>query len=443
MSEIRGPVGVAIVRVDVYHENSISLFSQLNEHMAGSAYETTNKYLQDGFDVLGLNPTTEHMLKTPAREVRVELVITMDDGTVGNFIAFRIQHDNARGPFKGGLRYDHRVNRDEVQSLASLMTWKTALIDVPYGGGKGGIQVNPRELSGAETERLTRQFVENTHEFIGPTTDIPAPDMNTDGQVMAWFFDEYSNFHGFEPAVVTGKPIDVHGSVGRAAATGRGCMFALREVLHHDDRSLEDVTVAIQGFGNVGSWAARLLHEKGATVVAVSDSSGGYYDPTGLDIPAVYEHKEATGSLEGIDATVVTNDELLTLDCDVLLPAALGHVLTEDNADDVQADYVVEGANGPTTYPADQILQERGIPRVPDIYANAGGVTVSYFEWAQNIQHFSWTESEINDHLEERFVDAHQALRETMDTYGVSMRTAAFVNAIERVRHATEMRGLQ
>lgn len=412
--------------------------------MSSTAYETTNKFLQDGFDALGLDATTEHMLKTPAREVRVELVITMDDGSVGNFIGFRVQHDNARGPFKGGLRYDTSVNRDEVQSLASLMTWKTALIGVPYGGAKGGIQVDPRALSPAEKERLTRRFVENIHEFIGPTTDIPAPDMNTDGQVMAWLFDEYSNFHGFEPAVVTGKPVDVHGSQGRDAATGRGCKFALREVLNHDGRSLEEVTIAIQGFGNVGSWAARLLHEAGASVVAVSDITGGYYDPAGLDIPRVYEHVAAEGDLGTYDdAAEISNEELLTLECDVLMPAAIGHVLTEDNADDVQADYVLEGANGPTTYAADQILQERGVTCIPDIFANAGGVTVSYFEWAQNIQHFSWDLAEINSQLEGRFVSGHRALRQRMEEYDVSMRTAAFINAIERVRHATEMRGLQ
>jgi glutamate dehydrogenase (NAD(P)+) len=412
--------------------------------MSGSAYETTNKYLQDGFDALGLDPKTEHMLKTPAREVRVELVIKRDDDSVGNFIGYRVQHDNARGPFKGGLRYDPGVNRNEVQSLASLMTWKTALIDVPYGGAKGGIQVDCRDLSQEEVERLTRRFVETTHEFIGPTTDIPAPDMNTDGQVMAWLFDEYSNFHGFEPAVVTGKPVDVHGSVGREAATGRGCLFALREVLNHDGDALDDTEVAIQGFGNVGSWAARLLHEKGATITAVSDITGGYYDPAGLDIPTVYEHVAAEGDLASFDdATEIRNEELLTLDCDVLMPAAIGHVLTEHNADDVRADYVLEAANGPTTYAADQILTERGITCIPDIFANAGGVTVSYFEWAQNIQHFSWSEAEINDQLEERFVDAHEALRKTMETRDVSMRTAAFVNAIERVRHATKMRGLQ
>jgi len=412
--------------------------------MAGSAHESTNQYLQDAFDVLDLPPKTEHMLRTPAREVRVELVITRDDGSVGNFIGYRVQHDNARGPFKGGLRYAPSVNRDEVQSLASLMTWKTALIDVPYGGAKGGIQVDRRELSTSELERLTRCFVENTHELIGPTEDIPAPDMNTDGQVMAWIFDEYSSFHGFEPAVVTGKPVDVHGSVGREAATGRGCLFALREVLGTDGRSLGDVTVAIQGFGNVGSWAARLFEEAGATVVAVSDITGGYHDASGLDVPALWEHVAAEGDLGHYDdATAITNEELLALDCDVLVPAAIGGVLTEDNADDVQADYVLEAANGPTTYAADRILEERGVTCIPDIFANAGGVTVSYFEWVQNVQHFRWTEAEINEQLEERFVDAYESLRRTMEEHDVSMRTAAYVNAIDRVHHATEMRGLQ
>jgi glutamate dehydrogenase (NAD(P)+) len=291
---------------------------------------------------------------------------------------------------------------------------------------------------------LTRRFVETVHEFIGPTEDIPAPDMNTDGQVMAWLFDEYSNFHGFEPAVVTGKPVDVHGSVGREAATGRGCMFALREVLNHDGKELDGTDIAIQGFGNVGSWAALLLHEQGANIIAVSDITGGYYDPTGLDVPDVVEHVQAEGDLETFDdAESITNEELMALDCDVLMPAAIGGVLTEDNADDVEADYVLEAANGPTTYAADTILQDRGVTCIPDIYANAGGVTVSYFEWTQNIQHFSWSEEEINAQLEERFVDAHEAIRGTMEQEDVSMRTSAFMNAIDRVCHATEMRGLQ
>jgi glutamate dehydrogenase (NAD(P)+) len=412
--------------------------------MSGSPYETTNKYLQDAFDELGLDAETEHLLKTPSRELKVELIIRMDDGSVGNFIGYRVQHDNERGPFKGGLRYNTDVNLNEVQSLASLMTWKTAVVDVPYGGAKGGIHCDPRELSEAEMERLTRQFVSRIHEFIGPTTDIPAPDMNTDGQVMSWFFDAYSDVHGFNPAVVTGKPVDLHGSVGRESATGRGCMFALREVLDYDGRDLSDVDVAVQGFGNVGSWGARLLHDQGATITAASDIEGGIYNEDGIDPHALEKHVEETGSVVGYEyAEPISNEELFVSDCDVLMPAAIGHVITEENARDIQADYILEGANGPTTYPADEILDERDIVRIPDIFANAGGVTVSYFEWTQNIQHFSWNEEKINAELESHMVDAHQTLRKHMDQYDVSMRTASFISAIERVREATAMRGIQ
>jgi len=407
-------------------------------------YETTNKYLQDAFDVLELSDMAEHTLKRPSREVKVELVIQMDDGSIGNFYGFRVQHDNARGPFKGGLRYSEGVNLEEVQSLASLMTWKTALVDVPYGGAKGGIHVDPRQLSEDELERLTRRFVERIHEFIGPTEDIPAPDMNTGEREMGWLFDEYSNHHGFEPAVVTGKPLDLHGSAGRSSATGRGCKYAIREVLEHDGKRLSDATFAIQGFGNVGSWAARLLHDTGADILAVSDIEGGIFKESGLDPHAVYDHLQESGTVADFpEAEQITNEEIFTVDCDVLMPAAIGHVLTEDNAEDVRADYILEAANGPTTYAADQIFERRGITRVPDIFANAGGVTVSYFEWAQNIQHFSWKEDKINQELDEHMCRAHRALRGLMNKHDISMRTAAFVAAIERVRRATEMRGLQ
>lgn len=412
--------------------------------MADGAHMTTKKYLQDAFEVLELDPEAERALTAPNREVGAELTISMDDGSIKNFPAYRVQHNNARGPFKGGIRYDEGVGPEEVRSLASLMTWKTALIDVPYGGGKGGIQADPSSLSENEAERLTRSLVGAIHEVIGPTKDIPAPDVNTDGQVMAWIFDEYSSLYGFSPAVVTGKPTDAHGSVGRDAAAGRGCVYALQEVLNHDGQGLEGKTIAIQGFGNLGRWAARILDEKGAAVTAVSDSSGGCFDPTGIDIQRALDRKAETGSLSGLKGSEsLTNEELLTLDCDVLMPAALGHVLTEANADEVQADYILEGANRPTTYSADQILRNQGTVLIPDIFANAGGVAVSYFEWVQNVQHVSWTRSEVNDRLEERFADAHKTLRRMMDNQGLSMRTAAFSVAIERVRRATEIRGIQ
>jgi glutamate dehydrogenase (NAD(P)+) len=408
------------------------------------AFETTNRFLQQAFDVLDLSEEEVILLETPSREVKVELIIRMDDGSIGNFIGYRVQHDDSRGPFKGGLRYHPQADLDHVRSLASLMTWKTALIDVPYGGAKGGIQVDPTQLSLAELERLTRRFTQRVHEFIGPTTDIPAPDMNTDASVMAWIFDEYSNHHGFNPAVVTGKPVDLHGSHGREAATGRGAMYAIREVLERDGRGLEGTTFVIQGFGNVGSWAAKLLHEAGAKVLAVSDIKGGIYNPDGLDPLAVLEHAYETGSVVDCkNSEPVSNEDLLELDCDVLVPAALGDVITEENAADIKADYVLEAANAPTSFEGDQILNERGVTVVPDIYCNAGGVTVSYFEWAQNIQHFSWPETRVNAELEKRMIAAHKHIRGLKNKHDVSLRTAAFIGAIERVREATTMRGLQ
>lgn len=412
--------------------------------MAESAYETTNHFIGQAFSVLGLNDGEETMLKTPSRELRVELVITMDDGSIGNFIGYRVQHDNSRGPFKGGLRYHPEANIDEVLSLASLMTWKTAVVDVPFGGAKGGIQVDPRQLSRKEMERLTRRFVDQTHEFIGPQIDIPAPDMNTNAEVMAWFFDQYTRHKGYSPGVVTGKPVALHGSPGRESATGRGCLFAIREVLDHDGGELEGTSFAIQGFGNVGYWGARLLHDAGARIVGVSDIDGGVHNADGLDVHALKEWSDETGSVVGFPGgDDIDNTEILGVDCDVLMPAAIGHVIDGEVAKKVKADYVLEAANGPCTLEGDRVLNDRGIVCVPDIYANAGGVTVSYFEWTQNIQKFQWQEQIVNQRLEERMVRAHKQLRHVMGQYDVNMRTAAFVLAIERVRSATRMRGLQ
>jgi glutamate dehydrogenase (NAD(P)+) len=414
------------------------------EEGAMNAYETTNHFLREALDTLKLGHEYETLLMTPTREIRVELVIRKDDGTLGNYIGYRVQHDNSRGPFKGGLRYHPEVEIDEVRSLASLMTWKTAVIGVPFGGAKGGIQVDPRSLSKRELERLTRRFVDQIHEFIGDAVDIPAPDMNTNAEVMGWFFDQYTRHHGFKPGVVTGKPVDLHGSLGRDAATGRGCLFALREVLAHQGKGLQGTSVAIQGFGNVGSWAARLLHEAGARVIAVSDIQGGIFMGGGLDIPAVFKHLRATGSVVGFpSAEPLSNSDLLTLPCDVLMPAALGHVLHEKNAPEVRAKIIVEGANGPTTAEADAIFNQRGILAIPDIYANAGGVTVSYFEWTQNIQQYRWSEEQVNRALEERMVTGHRELRAVMDRHRIPMRRAAFVLGLERVKAATELRGLE
>jgi glutamate dehydrogenase (NAD(P)+) len=411
--------------------------------MTMNAYQTTNQYLERAFDLLALPERLRTALLTPSRELRVELIIELDDGSLGHYIGYRVQHDDSRGPFKGGLRYHPDVDLDEVRALASLMTWKTAVVDVPFGGAKGGIQVDPKQLSVRELERLTRRFVEQISPVIGPDTDIPAPDMNTNAQVMGWFFDEFSRRRGFSPAVVTGKPLALHGSLGRDAATGRGCLFAIREVLAAAGKKLEGTSFAIQGFGNVGSWLARLLHERGARIVAVSDLKGGVFKGEGLDVPALFAHAKATGSVvefPGVDP--ISNHDLLTVECEVLAPAALGHVLHEGNARDVRAKYVLEAANGPTTAEGDQIFSERGIVCIPDIWANAGGVTVSYFEWTQNTQKLKWSEEHVNAMLERHMVDAFRALATTMDELKCSMRTAAFALGVRRVKEATLLRGI-
>jgi glutamate dehydrogenase (NAD(P)+) len=411
--------------------------------MTAGAYETTNQYLQQAFDVLKLDDRYKTLLWTPSREIRVELVIELDAGSIGNFIGYRVQHDNSRGPFKGGLRYHPDVDLDEVRSLASLMTWKTAVVSIPFGGAKGGIQVDPNKLSRRELERLTRRFVDQIADDIGPDKDIPAPDMNTNAAVMAWFFDQYSRHYGFTPAVVTGKPVSLHGSLGREAATGRGCLIAIRQVLESQGRGLSGTSFVIQGFGNVGSWLARLLQEQGAVIRAVSDVRGAVFKGDGLDVAKLLEHVRRTGSVvEFPGAEGISNEALLVSECDVLVPAALGHVLTQNNARDVRARFVLEAANGPTTREADEIFNERGVVCVPDIYANAGGVTVSYFEWTQNTQKLTWTEEEVNARLEHIMTEAHRDIALAMNHYRCSMRTAAFVVGVNRVKDATDLRGI-
>jgi glutamate dehydrogenase (NAD(P)+) len=411
--------------------------------MTESAYETTNVFLERGLKALELDERYRTLLLTPAREVRVELNITKDDGTLANYIGYRVQHDDSRGPFKGGLRYHPSVEIDEVRSLASLMTWKTAVVGVPFGGAKGGIQVDPKTLSPRELQRLTRRFVDAIGSVIGPHTDIPAPDMNTNAQVMSWIFDQYSRRYGFSPGVVTGKPVGLHGSLGRDAATGRGCLVTIREVLKAQGKKLEKTRFAIQGFGNVGSWLARLLVEQGAVVVAASDVAGGVWNGDGLDVPRLMEHQKENKTVVGFPgAKAVSNEEILGVDCDVLAPAALGHVLTDKAAKDVRAKYVLEGANGPCTAGGDEVLNQRGVVCIPDILANAGGVTVSYFEWTQNIQQHAWSEQQVNASLERYMVAAHDAVERVRREYGCTMRTAAFIVGIRRVKEATDARGL-
>jgi glutamate dehydrogenase (NAD(P)+) len=409
-----------------------------------SGFEEVNYYFRKAARVMDLSPAIERMLVTPYREVKVDVSITLDNGELGTFIGYRVQHDRSRGPMKGGLRYHPTVDMDEALGLASLMTWKTAVVSLPYGGAKGGIAVDPRRLSPGELERLTRKFVQQIHEIIGPHTDIPAPDVNTNAQVMAWIMDEYSRIHGFSPAVVTGKPVELFGSKGREEATGRGAVFALEEYLRDAGQGeVGGKTFAVQGFGNVGSWAARFLAERGGTVVAVSDVRGGVHSPEGLDVPRLIEHQKAHGTVVGFPGSdAITNDDLLLLPVDVLVPAALGGVITEKNVEDVRAGLVLEAANAPTTPAADEALARRGVTVLPDIYVNAGGVTVSYFEWAQNIQQFTWEEDKVNAELQRHMREAYATLARVVRERKVSFRTAAFVVAIGRVGRATVLRGV-
>ena len=409
-----------------------------------SGFEEVNYYFRRAARIMDLSARVERMLITPYREVKVDVSLTLDNGDLGTFIGYRVQHDRSRGPMKGGLRYHPTVDMDEALGLASLMTWKTAVVNLPFGGAKGGIAVDPKTCSPRELERLTRRFVQQIHDIIGPHTDIPAPDVNTNAQVMAWIMDEYSMIHGFSPAVVTGKPVDLFGSKGREEATGRGVVFATAEFLGDLGAGpIAGKTFAIQGFGNVGSWTARFLHEAGGKVVAVSDSRGGIRNAAGLDIPALLGHAAKARTVTGFPgASPVSNEELLLLDVDVLIPSALGGVLTKDNAHEVRARHVVEAANAPTTPEADEIFQQRGIPVLPDIYANAGGVTVSYFEWVQNIQQFTWEADRITAELQRHMTEAYATLAKVARERRVPLRTAAFIVAIGRVGRATVLRGV-
>jgi glutamate dehydrogenase (NAD(P)+) len=409
-----------------------------------SGFEDVNYYFRKAARVMDLSAHVEQMLVTPFREVKVDVSITLDNGELGTFIGYRVQHDNSRGPMKGGLRYHPTVDMDEAQGLASLMTWKTAVVNLPYGGAKGGIAVDPARLTPREQERLTRRFVQQIHDIIGPQRDIPAPDVNTNAQVMAWIMDEYSRIHGFSPAVVTGKPVELFGSRGREEATGRGVVMALEE--HLKDAGLGEVrgkTFAVQGFGNVGSWACRFLHDRGGRIVAVGDAGGGVRNPEGLDIGALLAHARTTRTVSGFaGGEPLSNEALLRLDVDVLVPAALGGVITEANAADVRARIVLEAANAPTTPRADEMLQARGVTVLPDIWVNAGGVTVSYFEWVQNIQQFTWDEDRITAELGRHMREAYATLARVVRERKVSFRTAAFIVAIGRVGRATALRGV-
>jgi glutamate dehydrogenase (NAD(P)+) len=403
--------------------------------------EATNLFFTRAADHLELPDKLRTILQTPRRVVRVEIVTESDNGELLHHLGYRVQHNTVRGPMKGGLRFHPSMDEDHAASLASLMTWKTAVVDIPYGGAKGGINCDPATLSSAELYRITTRFVELMKEVIGPTIDIPAPDVNTNARVMGWIMDEYSKFYGFSPGVVTGKPVDLFGSLGREEATGRGVMYALEEYLKADDRKLSDVSVAIQGFGNVGSNAARLIAEQGGRIVAVSDISGGIANDRGIDISAllewVGEHRVVKGfpGADGIDGS-----EVITCKADVLIPAALEDAITAENADAIQAEVIVEAANGPTTPEAHDRLHDRNITVIPDILANAGGVTVSYFEWSQNIQQFRWELDRVNRELEQVMRRAYADVAGLSRDRGLDLRTAAFVLAIRRVARAAASR---
>jgi glutamate dehydrogenase (NAD(P)+) len=395
-------------------------------------------------EYLKLDPGRREILRLPKRILEVSVPTKMDDGKVRVFTGYRVQHSMTRGPAKGGIRYHPKVTLDEVKALAAWMTWKTATVNIPFGGAKGGVICDPKNMSPGELERMTRRFASEILPIIGPEQDIPAPDVYTEAQTMAWIMDTYSMTVGYSsPGVVTGKPVSLGGSLGRHEATARGCLSVVEEACKVKRLPLRGATVAVQGFGNAGSIAARLFGEKKAKIVAVSDSRGGIYSARGLDPIKAIRHKERTGSVVGLAGTAgISNEELLTLKCDVLIPAALENVITLGNADHVKAKIVAEAANGPTTPGADEILARKGIFLLPDILANAGGVTVSYFEWVQDLQCFFWEEAEVNARLAQVMQRAFREVHAAAQKYRVDMRTGAYILAVGRVADATRVRGI-
>lgn len=406
------------------------------------AHEAVNQYFAQAAAILDLDAELYGVLTTPYRELTVQVPVRLDNGDLIVVRGYRVQHNGARGPYKGGIRYHPTADLNEVRALASLMTWKTALLDLPFGGAKGGVEVDPTGMSQAELQRLTRRFTNGIHHLLGVYRDIPAPDVNTNAQTMAWMMDAFSSSHGHSPAIVTGKPLDLGGAPGREAATGRGCVYVLDAYCTHHELDLKAQRVAIQGFGNVGSWMARDLHERGVKIVGVSDVHGAVVNPDGVDVPGLVALVGAGGSV--IDARrgdITTNQALLELDCDVLVPAALGEVITEANADGVRAPLILEAANHPVTPAADKILSDKGTTVIPDVLANAGGVTGSYFEWTQNIQQFTWKEDRFNAELLDKMQGAYRFTQAFADERRVSLRQAAYAIGISRVADAVKLRG--
>jgi glutamate dehydrogenase (NAD(P)+) len=399
-------------------------------------------YFREAAETLNLADHMYEVLETSYRETDVQVPVHRDNGSVSVFRGYRVQHNGARGPYKGGIRYHPAVDIAEVRALASLMTWKTALFNLPFGGAKGGVNVDPAELSERELEALTRRFTSSIAHVLGPYRDVPAPDMNTNPQVMAWMMDAYSAKNGYTPAIVTGKPLAFGGAPGRTEATGRGVAYALERALERNGRDLTGLRVAIQGFGNVGTHAAYTVRDLGATVVAISDIGGGIRRDDGINLEEATALVASGSSVtNSTDVDVLDAGEVLTTDCDVLIPAALGEVISDVNVNDIKAEWIVEGANNPTTPNADKLLHENGVKIVPDILANGGGVTGSYFEWTQNIQQFTWAEADFNERLRTRMREAVDATFDAAEKWDVRPRRAAFAIAIERVADAAHMRG--
>jgi len=407
-----------------------------------SSFDSVGRFFEVAADRLRVAEDLRAVIATAYREVQVQIPVRLRDTGIHVFSGYRVQHNGARGPFKGGIRYHERVNLDEVRALAALMTWKTAILDIPFGGAKGGVNCPARDLDEHGLELITRSFTDRLAGILGPTRDIPAPDAGTDAQVMAWIMDEYAKLHGDAPAVVTGKPISLGGSPGREAATGRGIVYAYREAARGLGLHPDTTRVAVQGFGNVGSWAARIMTQLGCKLVGISNTSGAIHAEEGIDPEAVANHLAEGGTLtEYPQAEPIAAEQLVALDCEVLIPAALGGTIHAENADSVHARMVIEGANNPTTPTADEILRQRGVLVVPDVLANAGGVVVSYFEWVQNLQHARWDEHEVNNKLGARMRAAYREVEQRAAALSVSLRVAAYELAIERVLEAIRLRG--
>ncbi len=405
-------------------------------------YQTALANFDRAADEMGLEDEMRTLLKTPFRKVEVNVSFRKNDDSLVVLNGYRVQYNGARGPFKGGIRYHPDVDMDEVCGLAALMAWKTSLVDIPFGGGKGGVSVNPKELTTSELERLTRKFIARIGRVLGPFRDIPAPDVNTNPQVMAWIMDEYSSRYGYSPGVVTGKPVHLGGSSGRVEATGRGAVYVFEEFAQLENWVPGDMTAAVEGFGNAGTHVAQFLSDLGVKVVCVSDTSGAYYDGNGINISAAISHKRENRKLEGLaGAERILNEALFGLDIDLLVPAALGCSIREEKAEDVRARTILEVANSPVTDEAERILEDRGIMIIPDILSSAGGVTVSYFEWVQNIQQFTWHEEKVNAELRKIMRKASNEVHALSREKNLQLRTAAFMKAIDRVARAEQSRG--